>query len=53
MQFSVYDVMRKITVMHDILTKIENGESINDRAPDIRDILEEYSDILQCAKVNV
>lgn len=53
MQFSVYEIIRKVTVMHDIFTKIENGESINECATDIQEILEEYSDILQSAKVNV
>lgn len=53
MNFSVYEVMRKIEFMNRMVERIDSSESINNYADDIREILEEYSSILQSAKVKI
>lgn len=53
MQFSVYEIMNKVEFMHRMIDRIDDNVSLDDYANEIRDILEEYSDILKCTKVNV
>ena len=53
MNFTVDEVMRKIEFMHRMIERIDSNESIDNYADDIREILEEYSSILQNAKVKI
>lgn len=53
MQFSVDEVMRKIEFIHRMVERVDSNEPINIYADDIREILEEYSIILQNAKVKI
>lgn len=54
MQFSVYDIVTKLNLMQDIIDQIESGDqSLNDYVDNIHDLLQEYSDILKCAKVKI
>lgn len=53
MNFSVYEAMRKIEFMHRMIERVDLNESLDNYADDIREILEEYSSILQSAKVKI
>lgn len=54
MQFSVYAIMDKIMCMENIVDKIEEDAPLDaDDVSDIHDLLQEYTDILKSAKVNV
>ena len=53
MQFSVYEIVAKLDVIQNIVDRIEADYSIVEQADTIRELLEEYSDILKCAKVKI
>ena len=53
MQFSVYEIMDRVRRMTDIRELIEGGKPIDDHMNYIYDMLMEYSDILQSAKVKI
>ena len=54
MQFSVYEIVDKIRCMENIVDKIEEDAQFDaNDVSDIHDLLQEYTDILKSAKVNV
>lgn len=53
MQFSVYDVINKVNIIQEIIDTIELDEPISEHVDDIKDLLQEYSDILKLAKVHI
>lgn len=53
MQFSVYDIITKVDTMEGIIDRIDHDYSIVENKDEIRDLLQEYMDILKCAKVNI
>lgn len=53
MQLSVYDIMSRVECMRNIMVLIEEDKPIGDYMDYIHDMLEEYSDILQSAKVKI
>lgn len=53
MQLSVYEIMTKLNVIRGIMFRIEEEKPIDDCKDDIYDALNEYSEILQSAKVKI